>query len=104
MKKIPVPTPANGQILVKVLHAPINPSDLYCMKGMYDDFGVYKHNYPLSAGNEASGICIKSGGGYLANGHLGKNVAFTRICTKDFEFQTGGCFEQYALADAMGCI
>ena len=56
------------------------------MKGMYDDFGVYKHNYPLSAGNEASGICIKSGGGYLANGHLGKNVAFTRICTKDFEF------------------
>ena len=104
VKKIPVPEPANGQILVKVLHAPINPSDLYCMKGMYDDFGVYKINYPMSAGNEASGIVVKSGGGMMANGKLGKNVAFTRVVTKDFEFPTGGVFQQYCLGDVMGCI
>ena len=86
------------------MHAPINPSDLYCMKGMYDDFGVLKSNYPMSAGNEASGICVKSGGGMLANSKVGKKIAMTRHMTANFEYITGGCFEQYALADPMGCI
>ena len=63
------------------------------MKGMYDEFDVYKFNYPQPAGNEASGVVVKSGGGMMANGKLGKNVAFTRAVTTNFEFKTGGVYQ-----------
>ena len=61
--KIAVPTPGEGQVLVKVHAAPINPSDLAAIAGAYDDFGVYKFNYPIVMGNEASGLVVGSGGG-----------------------------------------
>ena len=35
IKKIPVERPGAGQVLVKCLAAPINPSDLAMMKGWY---------------------------------------------------------------------
>jgi len=44
--KIPVPKPVSGQILIKVDSAPLNPSDLYCMKGFYDEYDVFRFNYP----------------------------------------------------------
>ena len=49
--------------MIKVHAAPINPSDLAAIAGAYDDFGVYKFNYPIVMGNEASGLVVGSGGG-----------------------------------------
>lgn len=36
VEQIDVPRPGPGQVLVKVECAPINPSDTYFMKGMYE--------------------------------------------------------------------
>ena len=58
LKKIPVPVPSIGEVLVKVMAAPINPSDLYMMKGMYVDFDLFKIHYPTSAGWEGAGIVV----------------------------------------------
>ena len=100
VKKIPVPEPANGQILIKVHASPINPSDLYCMKGMYDEFDVFRSNYPTVAGWEGSGVVVKSGGGMMANRCVGRNVSFVREPQGNV-FVHGGAYQQYAIANAM---
>jgi len=67
VKKIPVPVPESGEVLIKVEAAPVNPSDLYCLQGQYDDFDVFKNTYPCVAGWEGSGVVVASGGGIMAN-------------------------------------
>ena len=78
VKKIPVPTPQHGEVLVKVMAAPLNPSDLYYMKGQYDDLNVFKTHYPNVPGWEGSGLVVQSGDGLMAWRASGKRVAFTR--------------------------
>ena len=78
--------------------APLNPSDLYCMKGLYDQHDLMKFEYPIVPGNEGSGIVIKSGGGVMANRLVGKRVACVRSSDirKDpfslCSFKTGGTY------------
>lgn len=57
-----IPTPGKGQVLIKVEAAPINPTDTYFMRKMYN--GEYQ--YPLIPGTEGSGTVIQSGGGFYA--------------------------------------
>ena len=87
-------------MLIKVHAAPINPSDLYCMKGMYDEYDVFRTNYPAVAGWEGSGIVVKSGGGIMANRCVGRNVSFVRA-PEGNEFKVGGAYQQYAVANAL---
>jgi NADPH:quinone reductase-like Zn-dependent oxidoreductase len=87
--------------LVKIMAAPINPSDLYYMKGMYEDFDLFKTTYPTSPGWEASGIVVQSGGSLFGWRSLGKRVAFSRKVSNGNELRVGGCFQQYCLATAM---
>ena len=58
--------------------APLNPSDLYYMKGKYDDFDVFKTHYPNVPGWEGSGLVVQSGGGFMGWRASGKRVAFSR--------------------------
>ena len=90
-------------MLIKVFAAPINPSDLYCMKGMYNDFDVFNITDGVAPGWEGSGVAIKSGGGMIANGKVGKRVSFVRMVENGNHMAKGGCYQQYALADAMVC-
>ena len=89
--------------MVKVLAAPINPSDLFFMKGYYDTV-LFKINYPSAPGWEGAGIVVKSGGGFFANRTLGKRVAFVRLVENNNEMNAGGCYQQYCLAMAMNAI
>lgn len=73
------------------------------MKGRYDEFGVYKFDYPICNGNEGSGVVVASGGGIMANRAVGKKVAFVRIMG-DNEYTVGGAFQQYALSNAISLI
>jgi NADPH:quinone reductase-like Zn-dependent oxidoreductase len=57
-----IPVPADGEVLIKVECAVLNPSDLYHIRGDYN--GEYK--YPLTPGVEGSGTVVGTGGGMLA--------------------------------------
>jgi NADPH:quinone reductase-like Zn-dependent oxidoreductase len=78
--------------LIKVFACPINPSDLFFMKGEYDQFDLFKIHYPSSPGWEGSGIVVKNGGGVMGWRAMGKRVAFTRAVHGKNEFLTGGCY------------
>lgn len=84
--------------------APINPSDLYCMKGHYDDFDIIKILYPSVPGVEGSGIVVRSGGGFLGWKVLGKRVAFVRKTVEGNVFKIGGAYQQYMVTAAETCI
>lgn len=100
LKRIPIPVPQSGQVLIKVDCCPINPSDLYCMKGMYDDFDLMKFHYPTSPGWEGSGTVVESGGGFFGWYRAGSRVAFVRKVEGN-DFPTGGTYQQYCISDSM---
>ena len=90
LQRRPVPKPKSGEILIKVLASPINPSDVFFMKGAYDqlDIGL---QYPTTAGWEGSGIVVQNGGGLIGWRVVGKRVAFS-VNADDPEFSSyGGC-------------
>jgi NADPH2:quinone reductase len=63
VKKIDVPKPAYGEVLVKCMAAPINPSDVWFLKGIYSKSDIFDIQYPNQPGWEGAGIVIQSGGG-----------------------------------------
>jgi NADPH:quinone reductase len=67
----PVPRPQRGQALVKMTAAPINPSDLMFLKGLY---GVLKP-LPVVPGWEGAGRVVATGDDWLSRLLLGKRVA-----------------------------
>lgn len=58
LKVIEIPVPRNGEVLIRVESAPINPSDLAFLKGHYSS------NKPLPCvpGFEGSGVVVSNGG------------------------------------------
>ena len=68
-------------MLVKIECAPLNPSDTYFLKGMYeaiaDDLGG-GIKFPIVPGWEGAGTVIQSGGGLMAWRLVGKRVAVSK--------------------------
>ena len=94
VQNIPIPKPLDGQVLIKVMAAPINPSDIYFIKlGAYSE----EKKAPCVAGFEGSGVVVENGGGLMGWGLVGKKVAFTPI-------MTSGSYAQYALAKSSECF
>lgn len=69
----PIPRPGKGQVLVKMAAAPINPSDLMFLRGMY---GV-KKRLPVVPGFEGSGTVIATGNDLISRFFMGRRVACT---------------------------
>lgn len=69
--EIPVPTPRRGEILVKVICSPVNPSDVLYCRGTYGS----PPQLPVVPGFEGCGTVVASGGGWLANRLVGTRVA-----------------------------
>lgn len=93
VETLPMPEPKEGQVLVRMHAAPINPSDVLFTQGQY---GVRKP-LPCIPGFEGSGTVVRAGGGLWAQGLVGRRVACT--ATND-----SGTWTEYAVADARGCI
>ena len=93
IEDIAIPTPGKGQVLVKVECAPINPSDTYFLRGLYNIFGDAQVNYPLVGGWEGAGTVIASGGGFMAWRLQGKRVSITKCAEKNNSFTIGGCYQ-----------
>ena len=90
----PVPRPSKGQVLVRVAAAPVNPSDLMFLRGMY---GVRK-SLPVVAGFEGSGEVVASGGGLWSRLLVGRRVACAAPNDGD------GTWAEFMLTDARLCI
>ncbi len=68
---MPEPEPSFGQVRVRMLAAPINPSDLLTIEGRYSKVP----QLPALPGYEGVGVVEKTGGGLLGRLRLGKRVA-----------------------------
>ncbi len=68
---IPAPVPRSGEVLVRMLASPVNPSDLMSVSGGYS----ITPTLPAVPGFEGVGIVEKSGGGFLARYMKGRRVA-----------------------------
>ncbi|HUS86986.1 MAG TPA: alcohol dehydrogenase catalytic domain-containing protein [Bacteroidales bacterium] len=71
VEDIPIPEPGPGEVLIKMSHSPINPSDLSMLRGTY----AHLPSYPVIPGIEGSGIVVKAGKGILPRMRLNKKVA-----------------------------
>ena len=85
VRDVPVPEPKRGEVLVRMIASPINPSDLLVVRGRY---GVLP-NLPATPGFEGVGIVEKSGGGLLGRWVKGKRVAVIN--------SAGGNWAEYAV-------
>lgn len=91
--RVPTPQIEDGQVLIKVAMASINPSDLHFIKGEYGQPRVKG----APAGFEGVGEVV-SGKGSHAEALVGKRVAFT------VQTPTSGAWAEYAVTPAAVCI
>src|SRR5215468_2209387 len=68
---VPVPAPGRGEVRVRMIASPINPSDLLMIRGLYG----LKPPLPATPGFEGVGVVEEAGGGLLGNLRKGKRVA-----------------------------
>lgn len=92
IKESETPVPKKNEVLIKVLAAPINPSDVAFMNGQYN----YMDKFPTLVGFTGAGEVVASGGGLFARRLIGKNVAFAKL--------DAGTFSQYTTCSALMCF
>lgn len=90
----PMPELEPGQVLVKMLAAPINPSDLVYLKGHY---GLPPVNGAF-AGFEGCGVVVSANAGIYGKWLTGKRVAVSAQPGKD------GVWAEYAVTKANYCL
>lgn len=90
--EVPVPTPSDSQVVVKMIASVVNPSDLHFIKGEYGQ--PRRKDFP--AGFEGCGRIIAAG--EKAKGMIGQRVAFA------VSLGGSGTWAQYALTEANTCI
>jgi len=115
---VPVPVPAEDEVLVRVEASPINPSDLGLLFGMADmstavasgteDAPVItadipeglrsavavRAGQPMPVGNEGGGVVVEAGSGELAQSLVGKTVGILG----------GAMYQQYRTIKAKQCL
>jgi len=94
VEEIKIPSPAHGEVLIKMDAAPINPSDLAFIEGIYGE----PNKYPITPGFEGSGLVVGTGGGVLARMRMGKRVACNANPGED------GSWAEYMVTSATRCI
>lgn len=91
LAEVQLPDPGPGQVVIEVIMAPVNPSDLFFVQGGYGQPRVQGQ----AAGFEGVGRVI-AGNGPQAEALIGKRVSFLGTGT--------GAWARHALTDAAICI
>jgi NADPH2:quinone reductase len=118
LASVPVPEPAEDEVLVKVEASPINPSDLGLLFGMADMSSAEqggtaerptitapvpeklraamaaRAGTPMPVGNEGGGVVVAAGSGELAQSMMGKTVGILG----------GAMYSQYRCIKAKQCL
>ncbi|MBN1132385.1 MAG: zinc-binding dehydrogenase [Bacteroidales bacterium] len=94
VESVPVPTPGPGEVLVKIAAAPLNPSDLSYIKGLYGT----PEQFPVTPGFEGSGTVVAAGKGVLSSLLIGKRVACSGKSRGD------GTWAEYMVTGATSCV
>jgi NADPH:quinone reductase-like Zn-dependent oxidoreductase len=84
LRDVPVPQPARGEVRVRMLASPVNPSDLLEIRGRYSA----RPTLPAVPGHEGVGVVEASGGGLLGTFLVGKRVAVLNRSTGNWCEQT----------------
>lgn len=92
MGERPMPEPGPGQVRVRMLACPVNPSDLLFTRGEYGK----RPALPATPGFEGTGVVESSGGGLLARRVMGRRVAVINA--------VGGNWQEYAVIPARQAI
>ncbi len=72
IRDLPEPSPGRGEVKVRMLASPINPSDLLYIAGQY---GLKPPAFPAIPGFEGVGVVVENGGGVIGWLRKGKRVA-----------------------------
>jgi NADPH2:quinone reductase len=88
VRDVPIPEPGPGEVRVRMIASPVNPSDLLVVRGRY---GVLPR-LPATPGFEGVGLVDKAGPGLLGRFVLGKRVAAIN--------SNGGNWAEYAVIPA----
>jgi NADPH:quinone reductase len=94
MRTVSVPTPKQGEVLVKMAAAPINPSDLARIKSM----SIEEDLLSFIPGIEGSGTVIAAGKGLVPRLWLGKRVACSSL------YPSSGTWAEYMVTSASYCF
>jgi len=94
--QVPVPQPGPGEVLVHMAAAPLNPSDLAFIRGLYG----FKKPLPAIPGFEGSGTVLEAGSGMMAGFLKGKRVA----CHASAPNVAGGTWAEYLVTPANACV
>jgi NADPH:quinone reductase-like Zn-dependent oxidoreductase len=92
----PVPRPGPGQVLVRIAAAPVNPSDLMFVRGLYG----FRKELPAIPGFEGSGTVVAAGRGLMARILLGRRVA----CAAVDPGSPGGTWAEYLVTSAQTVV
>lgn len=93
VEEVPMPVPAAGEVLIRVIAAPVNPSD----------YGEWSHVVPSSGdtpqkkpiGKEGSGIVVAAGRGVYGNLCVGSKVGFVT------NVKGQGAYAEYTTVNAL---
>jgi NADPH:quinone reductase-like Zn-dependent oxidoreductase len=94
VKEMEIPGPQGDQVLIKVIAAPCNPSDIAFMRGGYN----IRKPVPVVMGFEGTGIIVETGNDPEAMQMIGKRVSFFS------QYAEGGTWAEYFLTRYMYCL
>jgi NADPH:quinone reductase-like Zn-dependent oxidoreductase len=94
VEQLPLPHPGPGEVLIRMHAAPINPSDLMFVRGMYG----FTKQLPVVPGFEGSGTVVAVGRGLAGAVLLGRRVA----CAAPDD--GNGTWAEYMRTDVQRCI
>jgi NADPH:quinone reductase len=93
-RHVPLPKPGEGEVLIKMASAPINPSDLARIKSVTE----HADRLTFIPGIEGSGRVVAHGSGLLPKLWQGKRVACTSFSNKS------GTWAEYMVTPASRCV